>query len=80
MSREITILEVTYHTDTETGIYSIGEIDFGIKCGVLSNYLQIYGLEGKREIIRTLAYLIYAVESEWIKKQEKKMASMSGGN
>ena len=55
------LLEVTYHDDDDTGMYHIGEIDFGI-AGILDEYLEHYGYAGKKDIIDTLAYLIYEVE------------------
>lgn len=66
MTTEI-LLTVEQHTDTETGINHIGEIDFGIKIGPLENYLKRYRYEGKTEIIKTLAFLIYKVEEEYMR-------------
>jgi hypothetical protein len=59
-----TLLEVNYVTDHDCGNYSIGEIDFGIN-GSIRPYLMEYGLNGKSDIIRVLAYLIYEVEREF---------------
>ena len=64
MSQTKDLLKIDYHTDDETGIYYIGEVDFGI-CGTLDDYLKYYGLKGKEEIVKTLAYLIYAVEDKF---------------
>ncbi len=59
------LLTVEYHSDSETGIHEVGEIDFGIVSGQLDDYLLHYGYKGKNDIIKTLAYLIYAVESKF---------------
>lgn len=59
-SREI-LLTVEYHTDDDTGIYQIGEIDFGIS-ETLADYLKYYGYKGKEEIVKTLTLLIDEVE------------------
>jgi len=55
------LLEVNYHSDTETGDSHVGEIDFGIS-GNLDEYIENYGKAGVDEIINTLAYLIYEVQ------------------
>ena len=57
------LLEITYHDDDDTGMYQVGEIDFGI-CGILDDYLKRYGYAGKKDIIDTLGYLIYEVEND----------------
>lgn len=69
MSQRKPLLEVTYHTDDDTGMYRIGEIDFGINGG-LEKYLERYGYEGKKEIVSTLGYLIYEVENQFKKVNE----------
>ena len=58
------LLEIEYHSDDETGMYKVGEIDFGINGG-LDEYLEHYGYEGKKEIIATLGYLIFEVENRF---------------
>ncbi len=55
------LLTISYHDDDDTGMYQVGEIDFGI-CGTLDDYLKHYGYTGKKDIIDTLGYLIYEVE------------------
>ena len=63
-----TLLEVNYHSDDETGMYQVGEIDFGIS-GLLDEYLEHYGYAGKKDIIDTLGYLIYEVERRFREKK-----------
>lgn len=58
------LLTVSYHDDDETGIYRVGEVDFGI-VGTLDEYLKDYGYAGKKQIIDTLGYLIYEVEKRF---------------
>ena len=64
MSARKPLLEIEYHSDDETGMYKVGEIDFGIN-GELDEYLEKYGYEGKKEIIATLGYLIFEVENRF---------------
>ncbi len=67
MSQRKTLLEISYHSDDDTGMYEIGEIDFGIH-GTLDGYLENYGYKGKKEIIDMLGYLIYEVEKRFREK------------
>lgn len=66
MSQRKQLLEVTYHSDDDTGMYQVGEIDFGIN-GRLDEYLRGFGVNGYKEIILTLAYLSHEVHSAWEK-------------
>ena len=59
-----TLLEVSYHDDDDTGMYSMGEVDFGI-FGTLDDYLRSFGYAGKKDLVDTLAYLIYEVEKRF---------------
>lgn len=52
------LLEVSYHYDTDTGMYDVGEIDFAIS-GELDNYLKEYGSKGLDKILLTLDHLIW---------------------
>jgi len=61
MASRKNLLNIDYHYDDETGIYSIGELDFGIS-GNLSSYLQRYGFTGKQNILAMLGYLAWKVE------------------
>lgn len=70
MASRTRLIEVTYHDDDDTGMYKIGEIDFGI-CGTLEDYLESFGYEGKKDIIKTLSYLIYEVENIWRSMPQK---------
>ena len=65
MSQTQKLLEIDYHTDSETGDNYIGEIDHGIVIGNLDRYLKSFGQEGKNAIISELAFLIYDVECRW---------------
>ena len=67
MSQRKPLLEIEYHSDDETGMYCVGEIDFGIS-GLLDEYLKDYGYAGKKDIIDTLGYLIYEVERRFREK------------
>lgn len=60
MSQRKELLTVEYHTDDETGMYHVGEIDFGIS-GNLQEYVKNYGYDGVKEVLATLGYLSYVV-------------------
>ena len=51
--------------DHDCGNYTVGEIDFGIRCGNLEAYLKEYGTRGKDEIVNKLGFLIHYVHREW---------------
>ena len=68
MSARKPLLEIEYHSDDDTGMYSVGKIDFGINGG-LDDYLRHYGLKGKQDIICTMGYLIYEVERRFREMQ-----------
>jgi len=55
------LLDISYVVDHDTGMYHTGEIDFGIVCGVLDDYLKIYGVKGRDEILSTLGYIAHDV-------------------
>jgi len=61
----LNLLEVSYHTNSETENNYIGEIDFGILTGNLDIYLDRYGANGKDNITKTLGHLIFAVETRF---------------
>ena len=70
------LLTVSFHDDDDTGMYEIGEIDFGIY-GTLDDYLKSYGYAGKKDIIDTLGYLIYEVERRFREKNPSPVGSKS---
>lgn len=59
------LLNIDYHYDTDTGIYEVGEIDFGIS-GELDNYIRQFGRRGVDGILLTLAHLMWQVQSKGI--------------
>lgn len=60
------LLTVEYHYDDDSGMYHVGEIDFGIT-GILPDYLEKYGEEGMQNIVVALSHLIYEVKKEYFK-------------
>lgn len=70
MAQRKHLLSVDFHYDTDTGMYEMGEVDFGIS-GNLENYLKEYGYKGKKDIIDTLEYLIQEVEAKFRKLSQK---------
>lgn len=65
MPRRETLLTIEQITDCETGDYRVGELDFGIKVGPVTQYLERYGYQGKRELLAMLGHLAYHVERYW---------------
>lgn len=61
MAQRKKLLEVTYHYDTDTGMYRVGEIDFGIVSSELEDYIRQYGIKGRDEIVNTLSFLTHCV-------------------
>ena len=55
------LLQVTEVIDDNTGIWHVGEIEFGISAN-LNKYLSKYGEEGRDKILEVLDYLKWAVE------------------
>ena len=58
MASRKNLLSVDYHFDTDTGMYKVGEIDFGIS-GEFDEYVKRYGREGLKEIQLALTHLIW---------------------
>jgi hypothetical protein len=58
------LLSVTHITDDSTGMYGVGDVDFGIS-GALDDYLKKHGEKGKNDIVKTLDYLKGQVEEKW---------------
>lgn len=61
MAKRQNILSVDCITDDDTGMYRIGEIDFGVS-GMLDVYLREHGREGMDIILKTLCHLIWHVQ------------------
>lgn len=64
MSQRKKLLTIDYHSDDDNGMYSIGEIDFGIN-GNLDLYLKRYGIEGMNNILVKLSHLTWAVKDKY---------------
>ena len=71
------LFEVTYHDDDDTGMYHVGEVDFGIS-GTLDDYLRTFGLSGKIDLINTLGYLIYEIERKFREQQLSGSTQLQG--
>lgn len=65
MPQRVTLIKIEKITDCDTGMYQIGELDFGISCGLVEDYLKSYGLNGKKELLAMLGHLAYHVERYW---------------
>ena len=76
MAQRKNLITLDYHYDTDTGIYEIGEIDFGVN-GELDNYLEKYGRKGMDNILKTMCHLIWHIQQygcpiiKWSTRNEK---------
>ena len=61
MSQRKELITIEYHSDDETGMYHVGEIDFGVS-GVFDDYVKRYGRKGIAEILQTMSHLIWHVQ------------------
>ena len=61
MTQRKNLITLDYHYDTDTGIYQVGEIDFGVS-GEFDNYLRQYGRKGMRDILSTMCHLIWHIQ------------------
>lgn len=60
MASRTTLIKIEYHDDGDTGMYDIGEIDFGVY-GEFDKYCEQYGRQGVKNILSTLNHLIWHV-------------------
>ena len=64
------LLSVTFHDDDDTGMYQVGEIDFGVNSR-LESYIEHYGYKGVSDILATLGHLAWEVKDCFYKIQNK---------
>jgi hypothetical protein len=60
MSTTKKLMSIVVHTDDETGIHNIGEVDFRIS-GELEDFIKEHGQTGVESLIQTLGYLMHRV-------------------
>jgi len=80
MAQRKNLLTIDYHYDDETGMYRVGEIDFGVS-GNIKGYLETYGADGMKNILAGLGRLSHEVISEFneiMKEKEKKSLAVVG--
>lgn len=70
MSERKELLSVSYHSDDDTGMYHIGEMDFGVS-GRLESYIERYGYDGVKEILSVLGHLAWEVKTCFYEIQNK---------
>jgi len=73
MSQREPLFEISFHTDDDTGMYYIGEIDFSIY-GTLDPFIEHFGFDGVKRISETLIHLGYEVMKRYFEQQEKENA------
>ena len=70
MSERKELLSVSYHSDDDTGMHHIGEVDFGVSRW-LKPYIERYGYDGVKEILATLGHLAWEVKTCFFEIQNK---------
>lgn len=58
MSRTKELLSLEYHTDDDTGMYEVGEVDYGIYTGLVEDYIRAYG---SAPLVLALSQLNYKI-------------------
>ena len=71
MSQKKSLLEITVHTDDDTGMYSVGELDFGFH-GRCISYIEKHGYNGVKELLAMLGHLAFEVKEEYYKIEKRK--------
>lgn len=79
MAQRKNLLTIDYHWDDETGMYSIGEIDFGVS-GNLPNYLKEYKQQDVKDILAALGHLAWEVKDEFYRLQREDCGTMTGAD
>ena len=68
------LISIEYHDDDDTGMYKIGEVDYGYG-QELHNYLKEFGLEGRNNLLQTLGFLAYTTQAIYLKTNPPQMGS-----
>ena len=71
MSMKKQIAKIEYHTDDETGINYVGELDCGFDEVELRKYIEIHKEKGTKDLLEMLAYMICQVKKIDIESQPK---------
>ncbi len=56
------LLCVDYVTDTEISGFSMGDVDYGLRTGVIDDFLKKYGKRGKEDLLGTLKFVTEYIE------------------
>jgi hypothetical protein len=64
MAQREKLLTISYISDDDCGMYSIGGIGYGVH-GTLKDYLKRYGAEGMKDILCALGHLTYEVKKSF---------------
>jgi len=66
MSERRNLLSVSFHSDDDTGMYQVGEIDFGVNSN-LDAYIKQYGYKAVNDILSVLGHLAWEVKDCYYK-------------
>lgn len=76
MAQRKDLISIEMVTDCETGLYRIGELDYGISVIAMENYLKNYGHEGRKELLYMLGFLSHQV-CEYFERIQKENLSQA---
>lgn len=60
------LMEITKVVDDSTGIWEVGEVEWGIK-GTLDGYIKEHGYDGVKQLLCALGHLSYEVKDRYYK-------------
>jgi hypothetical protein len=71
MPQKKTLLEIRQITDDDTGMYSIGEVDFGYRESDLEDFIKRNGYQGLVNIQDTVCHLLFELRGMYYDLHEK---------
>lgn len=67
MSQRKDLIRITYHTDDDTGIYDVGEIDTMGTREEIEEYIKQYGQKGVNDLLAALNHQTWFILHTWYK-------------
>lgn len=69
MSERKDLLKISYHTDDETGMHYIGEIDGCLSDEEIDKFIERFGDKGISDLMNHFAYLIYKFKQRQLENE-----------
>lgn len=60
--KDISLISITKVTDDDTGMYSVGDLDYSINVGALADYLAVNPVERKKALWVQMAFLMGKID------------------